>query len=202
MISIEIMLVMAFTLIIGVMYMSFRYFDDLICGLQSRVEYNEENGRFGLKCEKEALHKRVDLLEQKLKDDIQGNAICCKSAIEKLKVNFGYDDLLKVYKRVEDIESNKSDKKYCEILLDNSKMMMKKIETRLTRVEVTLYSSESKNENNQRVISVIVPNVEDIPMAVKLGNSGNRPQPIQFNVKEKDKDNGAIKPTTKKPISS
>lgn len=84
MISIEIMLVMVFTLMVGVMYMMFRYFDDLTCGLQSNIAYNEENGRFGLNCEKEVLNKRIDLLEQKLKDGLQGNAICCKSAIDRI----------------------------------------------------------------------------------------------------------------------
>lgn len=187
MISTEIALVIVFTLLGTAIFLMYRYFSELINEMTRCIDYHEENGRFGLKCEKEALNNRIDLLEQKFKDDIQSNAICCKSAIEKLKGDFGYDDLLKVYTRMDDLEINKSDKKYCEILLDKSKMMMNKIDTRLIRVETTLYSSENKNENNQRVISVIVPNIEDVPMAVQLGNSGNRPQPAQFNVNEIDK---------------
>lgn len=194
MISTEIALVIVFTLLGTAIFLVYRYFTELINEMARCIDYHEENGRFGLKCEKEALNKRIDLLEQKFKDDIQNNAICSKSAIEKLKVDFGYDDLLKVHTRMDELEINKSDKKYCEILLDKSKMMMNKIDTRLIRVETTLYSSENKNENNQRVISVIVPNVEDVPMAVQLGNSGNRSQAVQFNVKEVDKPEVKNKP--------
>jgi len=71
MISIEIMLVMAFTLMAGVMYMMWRYFDNLICELTRVVDYYEENGRFGLNCEKEVLNKRID-------------SICCRSAMDRI----------------------------------------------------------------------------------------------------------------------
>jgi len=84
MISIEIMLVMAFTLMAGVMYMMWRYFDNLICELTRVVDYYEENGRFGLNCEKEVLNKRIDLHEQKTKDAIQSNSICCRSAMDRI----------------------------------------------------------------------------------------------------------------------
>jgi len=48
------------------------------------IDYHEENGRFALKCEKEALNKRIDLIEHKLKDGVQSNATCNKALIEKI----------------------------------------------------------------------------------------------------------------------
>ncbi len=84
MVPIEIMLTIVFSILSSVMYVMWRYFDDLICGLSSNVAYNEENGRFGLNCEKEVLNKRIDLIEQKCKDSIQSNAICCRSAIDRV----------------------------------------------------------------------------------------------------------------------
>lgn len=88
MISIEIILVMAFTLMAGVMYMMWRYFDGLFCELTRVIDYHEENGRFGLNCVKEVLNKRIDLLEQKTKDAVQSNAVCCRSAIDRINSRF------------------------------------------------------------------------------------------------------------------
>jgi hypothetical protein len=89
MISIEMtLIIMAFTLMAGVVYTMYRYFDNLICELTRKVDYHEENGRFGLNCEKEVLNKRMDLFEQKLKDGLQANSICCRSSIDRINSRF------------------------------------------------------------------------------------------------------------------
>ena len=84
MISLEVLVIVIVGLSSITLYSMYRYFDDLICSITKTMDYYEENGRFGLKCEKEVLNKRIDLLEQKLKDGLQSNAICNKSAIDRI----------------------------------------------------------------------------------------------------------------------
>lgn len=76
---IEYLLVAAFALNALALYIMYRYFYDLYCEVMQRVNYDEENGRFGLQCVREAIEKRIDLLEQTTKDADQANKICCKS---------------------------------------------------------------------------------------------------------------------------
>ena len=83
MIAIEIALVIIFTLLSGVMYMMYKFFDERIDELHEMISFQEENSRFGLECTKEALNNRIYLLEQILKDSSQATALCSKSGIEQ-----------------------------------------------------------------------------------------------------------------------
>lgn len=84
MISTEIALVIVFTLLGTAIFLVYRYFSAVIHELTRCIDYHEENGRFALKCEKEAINKRIDLLEHKLKDGLQSNATCSRSSLEKI----------------------------------------------------------------------------------------------------------------------
>ncbi|MGJ0429599.1 hypothetical protein [Methylobacter sp.] len=92
MISIEIMVVMAFTLIASAMYIMYRYFDDLVNSLDLQVRCEVDNyvnevrktDAEVIDCLK--IHKnKIELLEQKIKDGLQNNSICCKSSLEPIK---------------------------------------------------------------------------------------------------------------------
>ncbi len=82
MVSIEIMLTIVFTILSSVMYVMWRYFDDLIkcfqCDVVRLIEQAAE-----MSCVEDC-KKRTDFLEQKCKDSIQSNAICCRSAIDRV----------------------------------------------------------------------------------------------------------------------
>lgn len=84
MISLEVLVIVIVGLSSITLYSMYRYFDDLICSITKTMDYYEENRLFGLRCEKDLLNKRIDLLEQKLKDGLQANAICNKSAIDRI----------------------------------------------------------------------------------------------------------------------
>ncbi len=84
MVPIEIMLTIVFTVLASAMYVMWRYFDDLFCGITSKMDCQEENRLIGLLIEKELLIKRIELTEQKLKDGLQSNSLCCRSAIDRI----------------------------------------------------------------------------------------------------------------------
>lgn len=88
MISIEIMAVIAFTLIASAMYTIYRYFDDHIKCIDNKIGDLQRYLKDLNLIHSDMIgnnQKKIELLEQKLKDGLQSNAICCKSSIEPIK---------------------------------------------------------------------------------------------------------------------
>jgi len=78
------------------MYMLYKYFNDIIdvaCleSLHKVTDITREFKKVVYEIENtlsKSVNNRIELIEQKTKDGIQSNAICCKSAQDKVRTEF------------------------------------------------------------------------------------------------------------------
>jgi hypothetical protein len=122
---------------IGILYAIYNYIND--CMEQNYIRMHERSNKMH-----NGFNDRFNLLEQKLKDGLQSNAVCCKSAVANLK------------KEMEKLDYPKF-----------------KFDARLLALESKIFSSETQNENGERVISVTVPLLKDVPLSTEPLGSGS-----------------------------
>lgn len=81
MIAPEIMIVIAFTLMASAIYTMYRHFDEQICLAKEQMKFQLMDDILVVTSTD---RRQVELLEQKLKDGLQSNSICCRSAIDRM----------------------------------------------------------------------------------------------------------------------
>ena len=65
------------------MYTMWRYFDDVTCNVQKDITDIKRDNQFSTStiCN---LNAYAQVIEQKIKDGLQSNAVCCRSGIDRL----------------------------------------------------------------------------------------------------------------------
>lgn len=84
MISNEIIITLSLTLMAGAIFIMYRYFNDLVEQAFSDICERTEILTGLMNKISDNWKRDIDFLDQRLKDGIQSNSICCKSAMDKL----------------------------------------------------------------------------------------------------------------------
>lgn len=199
------------------LYTIYRYCSNLVEEIYARIEHSEENNCIKIDRVREMITAYVNKQEHgfsdyaqnnleftKLKDEVQNNALCCANGINSMLRDISevrvdeiarLDEALgKVITDLEDLTKKSesiSSTICCKAGIEKSNLETHRIEARLKRIEETIYTSESRNKNGERVISVVVPELADLPIADNLSfdiRKNNRIWPITQELCPKSKE--------------
>lgn len=189
-----IILTAMFSINIVLIYSMYQYFEGFVTELNtkfdSRIRFNNDRIETLRDYVSEIKNSNYILEIHKLRDEMQNNALCCQNGIHR-----AIRDIVDIRTDLEEL-TKKIEASQSMVATNCCKSHMKKLnqdafkfETRLRRMEETLYSKETRNEDGERVLSIVVPNLEDVPMATEpLGNKGQTMPDTKYFYVERERE--------------